>query len=323
MGVTTPLKRKIDWAEHESFTCKVCGANHKTRVLSALKSGYRAVLCQKCGVTAAQPMPTKPELVEYYSHYHGTDEPKIEEHLIELHSKVINELLTHCNKPSPARFLDYGFGKGAFLKKAAAMGVETWGMEFSDETCDRIEKYNAHAGTKIKTINLARVNLDSVTLPQFHCITLFQVIEHIVDPIPLIASLTRFLAPGGILYLECPNQNAFYLKLKNSVRKYFDREDFYGALNPPQHVHGFTKSSLRALIERVGLEPVKIDDYAYADGYHQPETVTFYPSVSEWLRNPNRGSLYSVAKTLIKVMEAPASRLLGAGGGLYAVARKK
>lgn len=80
---------------------------------------------------------------------------------------------------------------------------------------------------------------------------------------------------------------------------------------------------MRILLERAGYTPIEVSDYSFADGVHQVETQFWYPSLLEVLRNKHSWNFYGISKFLIKFFDFPASKILGAGGGLYALARKK
>jgi SAM-dependent methyltransferase len=270
-------------------------------------------------------MPSDSELKNYYSHYHPDEEIPREQTIIDLHDGLVDLLVRDLGSPAAPTFLDYGFGRGFFMKKALERGMTVHGVEFSDENCERMMRYcrKNHLEAKARLTNLCHNPLDTLPREAFDCITLFQVIEHIVEPLRLLASLKPILKPGGLVYLECPNEDAFYLKIKNPLRKKLDRLGFYGSLNPPQHVHGFNRRSMNTLLTRSGFEPIVIRDYPYGDGFHQPETITFYPTVMEWIGNPERWHFYTMGKTAIRVTERWVSKLGGLGGGLFALARKR
>jgi hypothetical protein len=110
--------------------------------------------------------------------------------------------------------------------------------------------------------------------------------------------------------------------MKNVIRKKVNREAFFDSLNPPQHLYGFNRRSMHILLEKAGYTPIEVSDYFYGDGLHQVETLFWYPSFQEVLRNKNRWNFYGISKSLIRFFDPIASKFLGAGGGLYALARK-
>ncbi len=302
--------------------CPVCGQTGSRRPVAQMGDKYVALKCEQCQLTCAHPIPSLEELHNFYSNYHVTQEtPERLERLVGLHSQILDYLLSRLEKQAPT-FLDYGFGVGAFLKLVHSRNLAAYGVEFSQQNCEQMRQYCAKNQAQIAVVQLPEQSLDDLPCRQFDCITLFQVVEHLADPVALLSSLSRYQARGGLLYIECPNHDALFLQVKNKIRHLVDRTSYFGSLYPPEHLLGFNRRSLRVLLEQAGYELVDSGDYAFADGFHQPETSFWYPSVVEVLSNRTLWQFYFVAKASIGLIDPLASRLFGAGGGLYALARK-
>ncbi len=84
-------------------------------------------------------------------------------------------------------------------------------------------------------------------LPEVYgLITLNKVLEHLSDPLPLLQRSLRFLAPGGLVYVELPDGvSADRLGGKN-------REEFF-----VEHYHAFSPKSFQLLAEKAGFELLK------------------------------------------------------------------
>lgn len=306
-----------------SHTCHICGISKDYAPLVNLLNKYAVIRCQNCQLESVSPLPSLEELQEYYASYHTTEENEYRNtKLVELHNNILDLLLAHFSEPENLIVLDYGFGAGAFLKCAAHRGLQVFGAEFSDQNCRQVEKYSEQEKLSIKTVNVSNFGLESLNNSRFNCITLFQVIEHCLDPLNLLKQLSSFQEEGDVIYLECPNNNAFYLKAKNKIRNYVGREAFFNSLNPPQHLHGFNRKSMRLMLKEAGYTPVDINDYHFADGLHQVETLAWYPPLIEAIKNRRIYNAYTLSKSLIGMAEPLASKLFGAGGGLYALAKK-
>lgn len=304
-------------------TCPVCGLSKKYVPSVKLLNKYAVIRCQNCQLESVNPLPSPEELQEYYTTYHTTKETEYRNtKLVELHKSILDYLLAYFPEPENLMFLDYGFGAGAFLKCASQRGLQVFGAEFSDQNCKQIEKYCEQKGLPIKTVNVSNSGLELLNNIRFNCITLFQVIEHCIDPLNLLKRLSSFQKEGDIIYLECPNNDAFYLRIKNIIRNYVGREDFFNSLNPPQHLHGFNRKSMKFMLEEAGYTPIDINDYYFADGLHQVETLAWYPPLIEAIKNGRIHNAYSLSKSFIGMAEPLASKLFGAGGGLYSLAKK-
>ena len=83
------------------------------------------------------------------------------------------------------------------------------------------------------------------------------VLEHLYHPNEIIKEITRILKPGGVLFIDVPNERGLYFILGNIYQRVRLR-DWVINLAPtfsPYHVFGFTPKSLRALLAKHGLRP--------------------------------------------------------------------
>lgn len=309
---------------HVKFNCAICGDAKSYQLKVRLTEGHRIVKCVECQMESVYPLPSIRDLKDYYRTYCyiGDGEPAYTVNPKE-HIKIINYLVSSVKNGIHPEFLDYGFGGGTFVKMIAEKGFKITAAEVNEYKCKRLTNYSKEKHLSIDTVNLSEMPCEKLGKDRYDVITLFQVLEHIPDPLQLLRSLFSTQKTGGILYLECPNNDAFYLKVKNMVRSYFKRENFYNSLNPPQHIHGFNRLSLSKILKMSGYKPIEIKDYAYGDGVHQVETRLFYPLVTEILPRKSSRNLYQFAKAIVRIADPVASRLFKAGGGLYALARKE
>jgi 2-polyprenyl-3-methyl-5-hydroxy-6-metoxy-1,4-benzoquinol methylase len=264
------------------------------------------------------------EVKNYYSSYHQTQEtPARVGDLVEAHANIVAYLLDrlkHCPEPT---FLDYGFGAGAFLKQVVKQGYWAAGVDFSDQNCEQMLRYYERESHAFPIVNLAKESLDKLQGQRFSCITLFQVIEHLIDPLDTLRQLAALQSSGDILYIECPNNDALFLKIKNLIRNYVGRQGFFDSLKPPEHIYGFNRRSLALLLTSLGYEPIDVSDYPFGNGLNQVETCYWYPNLFQVLTSTKPKSLYKISKSLIGTLDPLASKWFGLGGGLYALAQKK
>ena len=271
-------------------------------------------------------MPSSDVLREYYGDYNPTQTSELAyrtHELPRLHDPIINQLLQHMSDHAAASFLDYGFGAGAFLIRLAERGYRAVGMDFGQQNVRQLKRLSDERSLGIQMYEIGASSLDEVGRESFDYLTLFQVVEHLVSPLQAIRDLRSLLKPKGLMYIECPNQEGLFFQLKNQIRSLIDRRNMWGALSPPQHVLGFNRRSLSSLVERAGFDIVELGDFPMADGIHAPESTYWYPTIRTWLTKKEYRTPYGTSKMLIRLADIPASRLLGAGGGLFAIARKR
>jgi SAM-dependent methyltransferase len=163
--------------------------------------------------------------------------------------------------------LDVGTGDGRFLDFARAQ-FQIMSTEISESGA----RYARARGFAPLIGPLSRV-----ALPEryFDVITLWHVLEHLLDPAQSLAALKRMLKPGGILAIAVPNETASLLRYRFSRRA--DSHPL-GHLAWGQEIHltHFVPATLRSLLSRLGFRILEmgVDDVhvertpASVAGYH-------------------------------------------------------
>jgi 2-polyprenyl-3-methyl-5-hydroxy-6-metoxy-1,4-benzoquinol methylase len=110
-----------------------------------------------------------------------------------------------AGEPAFARALDVGCGEGELHACLAAHARELDACDVNAGDLARAAALNA---------DLGNVRYTQVTGPQlpypdaaFDLVTCLEVIEHVDDPLGLVAELARVTRPGGALILTCPNHD--------------------------------------------------------------------------------------------------------------------
>jgi len=146
---------------------------------------------------------------------------------------------------SSGTLLELGPGGGFFLDTARRAGFDPIGVEPSPELAARAA---SEFGIKVECGFLDEVELSR---EEFDLICMFHVFEHVDDPIGLLETLGGLLNRDGLLAMEVPNIASVMARR---------RADQWAAVQPVElHVSHFTPESLRAVVERAGLEVVAID----------------------------------------------------------------
>ncbi|MBL8911716.1 MAG: class I SAM-dependent methyltransferase [Archangium sp.] len=143
--------------------------------------------------------------------------------------------LIEAHRPS-GRLLDYGAGAGQFARFMADRGFDTVGLE----------PYSLGTTLEEKNLRLVRAPLAKVKaeLGKFDVITMWHVLEHLEQPVPLLKELHSMLAPGGVLVVSVPNFSSW------------QSEVFKGGwfhLDPPRHLLQFEPDTLEDCLRRAGF----------------------------------------------------------------------
>jgi 2-polyprenyl-3-methyl-5-hydroxy-6-metoxy-1,4-benzoquinol methylase len=133
--------------------------------------------------------------------------------------------------------LDIGCGNGRFLTVMRILGWQVHGIEPDERSAENARRAS---GARIDA------HLDDVPYPpaRFDVITMNHVLEHIADPVPLLARCFRLCRPGGLLGIAVPNWRALGHRL-------FGR-DWY-ALEPPRHTVMYEPRTLKRALESAGF----------------------------------------------------------------------
>jgi len=144
------------------------------------------------------------------------------------------ERLTRAQREpgEPVRLLDFGCGWGDFLSVCSQFGFVSYGV---DRSVPRMDK-------AVVKVFPSLADLDG--LPPFHAITLFEVLEHLDEPAPMLRELVQRLKPGGVMILETPDCAGV-----SGIRT---REE-YRKIHPLEHINAFTRETLCGIGERAGL----------------------------------------------------------------------
>lgn len=136
------------------------------------------------------------------------------------------------------KVLDIGCGDGAFLKRAAQVGWEAWGLE-----------PDVKAAAGLSGFKVLQGSLPNVPLPDasFDYITLSHVIEHLHDPVAALKEIHRLLKPGGGVWIATPNIESIGHRLFGAT---------WIGIQSPTHLVLFNRRAIRYALESSGFQTV-------------------------------------------------------------------
>jgi len=149
----------------------------------------------------------------------------------------LEALLPHYR--ANGRLLDVGCGNGEILQLMQWLGWRVEGVEPDPVAAEIARKQR---GVHVRVGSLFDASFDSNS---FDVITMSHSIEHVPDPVSLLAECRRILTPGGTIGLSTPNLDSL---------GYRYHHDAWFPLEPPRHLILFTPGSLAQCIRKSGLE---------------------------------------------------------------------
>ena len=226
-------------------TCPVC-KNEPREWFFRNDGGYGVLLCRDCMVGVTTPIPSDDELSVLYAagHYRADKGGRFVgfvEDLIYFFRGARRRRIERLVKPGAA--LDVGCGRGLFLDVMRRGGWSVKGVEFCKDSASRAsEAY----GIEVVYGESAQWGFAENS---FDVITVNHVLEHIKNPEETISACRRLLRDGGLLVVAVPDISS--LQGQAGKGRWFH-------LDIPYHLHHFSESGLRALIERQSLRVIAV-----------------------------------------------------------------
>jgi 2-polyprenyl-3-methyl-5-hydroxy-6-metoxy-1,4-benzoquinol methylase len=179
------------------------------------------------------------------------------------------------------RLLEVGCGQGLFLEQAARAGWQVQGVDLLVPVVELARR---------RGLPVFAGELHAAAFPpgSFDVVTMSEVIEHVIEPVPLMREVARVLRPGGVAVLGTGNAASWAARWRGAAWSYYR---FGGHL----HIRFYSPTSAAALARAAGFESLECRTRGFA--LREAEEL--------------RGRWY---KPLFKLAQAPLSPLATAAG---------
>lgn len=251
---------------------------------------YQYRRCQECGVLYAIPRPSPPELLRRLTFW-AESAPRLTPAEQEAALRVVEHRFAWIRRyrPGARTILDIGAGAGAFLAAARRAGFDALGVELVPNTA-------RFPGAEILVGVLASLNLPR----SYDVITLWDALEHLMDPLGMLRRAFTLLKADGILMIETPNERGISARLRGA--------DWW-VFGPTDHLVMFSPETLSDLVRK-------------ADGrvvYMETRELCSWNDPGNTRPLPWRGRLVERARATRGVR--PVLRALGLGDWVFMIAR--
>jgi len=145
-----------------------------------------------------------------------------------------------------------------FLAAAREKGWECWGVDLSSDLVSFAqERYG---------LNVATGAVEDQEYPRdfFDVVTLWDVLEHTLDPRKTLMKIHEILRPGGLLFVITPNIDGLYPSVSYRLARVIN---YWPHPTPPAHAFQFSKRTLRRLIQGTGFKIIASQDRCIRLGY--------------------------------------------------------
>jgi 2-polyprenyl-3-methyl-5-hydroxy-6-metoxy-1,4-benzoquinol methylase len=283
-------------------TCNNCGTAGAEHLFRA--KGYDLVRCTGCGLAYIANPPGAEELKVLYSagaSYHAALCDPSSETFATQDRIAVRHLAETLRGAKGGRLLDVGCSIGQFAARAKAAGFAATGLEMNESSADFAR---GHYGLEVAegTIHEAPQEAGSLDV-----LTMFDVIEHVPDPLGDLRKAYDLLAPGGKIVLSTPNIDGLFPKLSLPLAK---KLDYWPHPEPPYHLYQFSAKTLGAMLKKAGFAVSETRHFAIDLAYT-------FGQVQTLLKMPKRLAYAGLFAPLAAV-----GPLIGQGDWIYVTARK-
>ncbi len=154
----------------------------------------------------------------------------------------------------PGRLLDIGCGTGAFLCVAQEYGWVLEGVEISPELARQ-----ARANVPAAVVTEGRFETLALTPRSYDLITMWDVIEHVIDPVAVVRAMRQLLRPGGLMVFCTPDEGSLLAGVGQWLYRLSSGRYFYPAyaLHPPAHTYFFSRRGFASLLQSADMKPLE------------------------------------------------------------------
>lgn len=228
--------------------CHLCNCRHTSVFLK--KQGYRLDRCDNCGLIFLDFRKNYTKILkEYYNEGYFAGDPAFVAYsdylgdrrvIVKNMRNYLKEILQYQNK---GRLLDVGCAMGFLMEEAERVGFQSYGVDVSPYAIAEAKK---KFGKRALLTPLSEINFSPGL---FSVVTLFDVVEHLQNPLGDLKKVKKVLRDDGLLVIETGDAGSIWARLMG--RKWI----FYA---PPQHLFYFDRKTMRRLLEQADFEVLAI-----------------------------------------------------------------
>jgi SAM-dependent methyltransferase len=301
---STPLRLEL-------AHCALCADGEEEPIAVCEDFEYRTcpdtflpVRCRSCGLVYLRFRPADTELGRIYPpEYHAFDFSAEKYGVAWAIRRRLEarRLLRFCRGlPACARILDVGCGDGFHLKLLRDFGDPTWQLEGVD-TSELAVSAARRSGLVVHQGGVESLPRHG---PGYDLALLIATIEHVPDPVEVLASTRALLRPGGRVAVVTDNTAAWSHALF--------RGRYWGGYHCPRHFYLFDPATLRRLADLTHLEVVRLGTMVSPVNWvYSIRNALVDLGAGEWL--VNRFSLASPGSLAAFTVLGMVQQLLGKG----------
>jgi 2-polyprenyl-6-hydroxyphenyl methylase/3-demethylubiquinone-9 3-methyltransferase len=156
--------------------------------------------------------------------------------------------------------LDVGCGGGILSESLAALGADVMGIDMGEAALSVAQLHLLESGLKVDYRHVSVEQLAEEMPGQFDVVTCMEMLEHVPDPLSVIAACAKLVKPDGKVFFTTLNRTP-----KSWLMAIVGAEYVLRLL--PKGTHDFAKfirpSELESWVRHGGLQPVDFSGMSY------------------------------------------------------------
>ena len=234
------IEQSCAWCGDENYDVVIKGPDR----LLGIDGNFQFVKCKSCGLLRQNPHLKWDSLREFYPENYSSYLPKVSD--ISSRIKRIDKRyglykrVKFINNYKPSgNWLDVGSGTGRVLQEASEW--KQWNLMGIEPTIDAAEYSKRNSEVKIFQTRIEDFNNFS---EYFDIVTMWDVLEHLENPIDSLKKVWSLLKPNGVFVFSIPN-------LISWDRKVFRK--FWVGYDLPRHFYLFPPKLLSTILDQIGF----------------------------------------------------------------------
>ncbi|MGE0444153.1 MAG: class I SAM-dependent methyltransferase [Vicinamibacterales bacterium] len=220
--------------------CPTCGATEARPELD--KDHMALVRCASCDLVYVSPAFNEEHYREVYASEAYQEIVKdlgIKSHEYRVQrfgTERVTLMAAQLSVPRP-RYLDVGCSTGFVVEAARDRGWDAAGIDLNPSAIE----FGRSRGLDLRTAALEDAGCAAGS---FDAVSLFDVLEHLIDPVRTLRAAVSLLRPGGIVFLYVPNYDS-------ASRLLMGKDAHF--IWPTHHLNYYTPVTIQDLLAREGL----------------------------------------------------------------------
>lgn len=251
--------------ELEVACCPTCKAGTPAVCVFVCDEGIGYHRCGECGLLFASPRFTESSMLRIYETREFADlspyltwSPEVWRKRADRTYQTTDQKVELIRRflPPAANLLDVGCATGLFVLEANERGFRCEGIEPSSML--------SAVARDVLGVPVATTQIEDFRPERtFDGIILWDVLEHVYNPIRVLRACANLLVSGGMIFLQVPHADGMSFRLKSLLSRCGLKKPGYKHFGFPWHVYAFNRKSLSSMLQHCGFEAVHFESWSH------------------------------------------------------------